>query len=261
MKLEKRQRIAQAFDRAASSYDSVAQMQQRYAMDLIKHLESYCHPTVMCDLACGTGYNFKSLRRTFPQAQLVGLDIAPAMLAIAATRMGKTHALIQADLTRLPLRHTSCDLLLCHFALQWCDNLNNALCTFKHVLKTGACLSIATFGERTLQELAVVTQQVNGQSMVNQFVAQEALVALLTQQNFEIVYHRVVIETLYMTEVKQLMNYLKSLGANTVLQSQLRGLGGKQRLEAYQVAYQVFADERAKLPATFEINLINAIAK
>ena len=259
MLLETQQRVAAAFNRAANSYDETAQMQQRYAMDLIMQARVICHPRRIIDLGCGTGYNFKSIRQTFPDVELIGLDCAYDMLRFAQPRVGEKNYLIQADMDCLPFVTGSCDLLLCHFALQWSEDLNVTLKSFNQLLSSDGCVSIATFGSGTLNELAEVTRVVTGQSSVNTFVSQDELVTLLAMNGFSIEKQRVVIETLYMTEVIQLMDYLKTIGGNTVLQAQQqRGLGGKQRLRDYQIAYQSFADDRGKLPATFEIILVIA---
>ncbi len=259
MQLETQQRVAAAFNRAAVYYDETAQMQQRYALDLIAQAKTLCQPTRIIDLGCGTGYNFKPLRQTFSAAALIGVDCAYDMLTYAYPRVGEDNHLIQADLDCLPFAAHSCDLLLCHFALQWSDNLATTLQDFNRVLDRKGCVSIAIFSHHTLHELATVSHAVTGQTRVNPFVSHETLLDLVESSGFTIKKQRVILETLYMTEVIQLMDYLKSLGANTVLQSPTPdGLGGKQRLRAYQMASQAFADERGKLPATFEISLVTA---
>ncbi len=60
------------------------------------------------DLACGSGAFLKDLKRTFPRARLVGVDLSPAYLGEARRRSG-VQALVQANADRLPFADASLD--------------------------------------------------------------------------------------------------------------------------------------------------------
>ena len=261
MSPNQRQRIANAFNRAAHHYDVAAQMQQRYAIDLIEQAAKLTQAATVCDAGCGTGYNFKTIRQCFPQANLIGLDCANAMLQLAKTRIAPEGAVLQAVLEALPLAPECLDVLFCHFTLQWCDDIRQVLEQFHNVLKPHALLSLATFGDKSLHELATATHAVTGVSGVNRFLSHTQLMQTLQDSGFVIEAQRINVETLYVSAVLQLMQFLKAMGANTVLHHHWQGLGGKTRLRAYQLAYQPFANEQGKLPATFEIVLITARKK
>jgi ubiquinone/menaquinone biosynthesis C-methylase UbiE len=64
------------------------------------------------DLACGSGAFLADLKRTFPRAQIAGLDLSPAYLVEARRRTG-VQAVVQAPAERLPFADGSLDALSC----------------------------------------------------------------------------------------------------------------------------------------------------
>ena len=55
------------------------------------------------EIGCGTGSNLALLQKQLPGAQLVGLDLAPAMLDRARTRLGTQVQLLHGALGEVPL--------------------------------------------------------------------------------------------------------------------------------------------------------------
>lgn len=56
---------------------------------LIQMLPTYCQPNHILEVGCGTGKNLLHLHRIFPNASLAGLDLSPAMLDRARTKMAR----------------------------------------------------------------------------------------------------------------------------------------------------------------------------
>jgi malonyl-CoA O-methyltransferase len=83
--LDKKQ-IAHSFSRAAATYDSVANLQRRVGDVLLQKLTPNPAAQVVLDLGCGTGYFTPQLQSKFPQALVVGVDIAEGMLQFAKTK-------------------------------------------------------------------------------------------------------------------------------------------------------------------------------
>ncbi|MBI4779975.1 MAG: methyltransferase domain-containing protein [Oscillatoriophycideae cyanobacterium NC_groundwater_1537_Pr4_S-0.65um_50_18] len=71
---------------AALSYDPITQYVlppnevwvRQEALDRIR-----CHPRRILDLGCGTGTMTRLLKQKFPQAEVIGIDFSPYMLAVA----------------------------------------------------------------------------------------------------------------------------------------------------------------------------------
>ena len=142
--------VRAAFDRAAAAYDSVAHV-QRSACDRLFALGAPHRPDArrLLDAGCGTGYALPGLHRLFPDAELLAVDFAPAMLARLSA--GLAHP-VCADLEQLPVTDTCVDLLWSSYALQWCAP-RRALADIARVLRPGGQVWLATLGPGTLFEL------------------------------------------------------------------------------------------------------------
>lgn len=114
------------------------------------------------DVACGTGIVARIAReRLGPEARIVGVDVAPAMLAVART-VDPTIDWRQGNAVSLPV---SADdyftLLTCHQGLQFMPDKPAAIREMRRVLAPGGRVAIATWrsldevpGMRDLNEVA-----------------------------------------------------------------------------------------------------------
>ena len=50
-------------------------------------------PSAVLDLACGTGDFAAEVRRRWPKAEIIGVDLTPEMLAIARTKFGAAESI------------------------------------------------------------------------------------------------------------------------------------------------------------------------
>jgi len=113
MKLD-RQAVRRQFGRAAASYDANAVVQYEVGKRLRGRLDGLrFEPSRVLDLGCGTGTQSRALHQRYPDAQIVALDSAPAMLARAQKQRGRWRRrfeCIQADAEALPLAEAGFDL-------------------------------------------------------------------------------------------------------------------------------------------------------
>ena len=95
----------------------------------------------MVDLGCGPGVSTFGLARGLPNARLVGLDIAPRMLAQARRRQGDRRiAWLRADATHLPFSDGSVDACTGHSFLYLVGARTAALAEARRVLRPGGQL-------------------------------------------------------------------------------------------------------------------------
>jgi SAM-dependent methyltransferase len=90
--------VGSFYEEFADTYDDVAEEARWMANDaLAGELVAVHAVDSALDLACGTGQTLHVLRRAFPEAELVGLDLSVGMLRIAGERVGDAR-LVHSDI-------------------------------------------------------------------------------------------------------------------------------------------------------------------
>jgi malonyl-CoA O-methyltransferase len=244
-----------AFDRASRGYEAAAALQARIAQELLGRLEAFAfRPAVVLDLGAGTGRVSAQLKRRFPRARVLALDVSLGMLRQARRhqRPWRRFARVCADAQRLPLASASVDLVFSNLMLQWCDPLDAAFAEVRRVLKPDGFFGFSTFGPATLSELRAAWAAVDDASHVNLFAEVQALgTGLMRAGLSEPVLDVDRLELMY-PDVLSLMRDLKAIGAHNVTQGRPRTLLGRARLERLRQAYETFR-QPGGLPATYEV--------
>jgi malonyl-CoA O-methyltransferase len=251
-----RRAVAQAFDRASGSYDAAAALQERVRHELLARLDELrVEPNSILDLGAGTGHASRALKRRFPSAAVVAVDIAPGMLQQAKqqSRWLRRFERVRADAYALPFADGAFDLVFSSLMLQWCDDLDAAFGEIARVLRPGGLLLFSTFGPGTLAELRDAWASAgDARNHVNHFFDPHALGSALMQASLA----EPVLDVDRMVErypdVMSLMRELKAIGAHNVTQGRARGLTGPRRLAAMTRAYETLRRD-GTLPATWEI--------
>ncbi len=100
-------------------------------------------PVHLLDVATGTGDLALSIKREFPEIDVVGTDFCESMLQIARRR--GLEQTICADAMQLPFKDGSFDVLTVAFGLRNMENYAAALREFRRVLSPGGHLLILDF--------------------------------------------------------------------------------------------------------------------
>src|SRR5690606_3582899 len=98
----------------------------------------------------------------FPQATVVGVDIAEGMLRHARDRVTEQACWVGGDGECLPLRNHCADVIFSSLAIQWCEQLPQLFTELWRVLKPGGQLLFSTLGPNTLHELKMAWQTIDG---------------------------------------------------------------------------------------------------
>lgn len=106
-------------------------------------------PKVVLDLGCGTGHCAGLLQKRYPEASILGLDIAYPMLQFAK-QQGLSPQWVSADIESLPLKDHSVDLLFANLVLPWCGDIPNILQEWRRVLRPDGLLLFSSLGPDTL---------------------------------------------------------------------------------------------------------------
>ncbi|MGE5386590.1 MAG: malonyl-ACP O-methyltransferase BioC [Betaproteobacteria bacterium] len=239
-------RVRRAFDKAAHTYDDAAAIQRHACERLAVGLPSEPPPQRMLDAGCGTGYGLRLLAKRFPEAQGIGLDLAPAMLAKARLALG-----IAGDVEHLPLADASIDAYWSSLTAQWC-HLDQLLAEARRVLRPNGRLALATLGPETFAELRQAFAASDLYTHTLGFldvksVEERARVAGFRSGKVErepVVTHH--------ADLKQLLGSIKAIGANQVGSGRRTGLMGRAAWARAQAAYEALR-QPAGLPLTYEL--------
>jgi malonyl-CoA O-methyltransferase len=250
-----RKAIRKSFDAASRRYDGAAALQTEIRDQLLERLQLVrLAPAVVLDLGAGTAHASRALKRLYPRAQVIALDVAFGMLREARRQRGLLHRFhrVCADAFRLPLGDGSVDLIYSNLMLQWCDEPDRVFAEVHRVLKPHGLFTFTSFGPDTLQELRRAWAAVDAHTHVNHFIDMHDLGDALVRARLAEPVMDMERYTLTYPEAMGLLRDLKAIGAHNVTSGRPRGLTGKKSLGEMQEAYEAFRRDGV-LPATYEV--------
>ena len=265
-----RAEVRRAFDRAAASYDAHAVLQREVCDRLLERLDFMkLNPQQILDMGTGTGYGLQQLQRRYANASLIGLDLAPSMLARARARFpappwlqriaarftpaaAASMDFVCADMERLPFKNNSLDLIWSSLTLQWANDLEATLRDCYRSLAPGGLLMFATFGPDTLKELRAAFAGVDTAPHVNRFADLHDIGDMLVNAGFANPVMEMEMLTLTYADLKSLMIDLKGIGAHNAAVTRRRGLLGKSAWQKLEQAYEAYRIA-GRLPASYEV--------
>ena len=266
--------VRRAFERAAASSDASAVLQREVSQRMAERLLLVkLQPLTILDAGCGSGDALSELSTRYPEAFLIGLDLAYAMLDCARRRAAATHAsehslfarllgmramarrdpaLVCADACRLPLASGSVDLVWSNLMLQWINDAPEAFGEVHRVLRVGGLLMFSTFGPDTLKELRAAFAGVDSATHVSRFIDMHDVGDMLVQAGFADPVMDMETLTLTYSDAKTMMRELKAIGAHNATVGRPRGLTGRARWSSMLAALEAFRRD-GRLPATYEV--------
>jgi malonyl-CoA O-methyltransferase len=267
-------RTRRAFERAALSYDRAAVLQREVGQRLAERLALMrLQPAAIVDVGCGTGDALSELCTRYPDAFVVGLDIAQGMLEVARgrtaaaraaersllarwfgprTRTAAAPALVCGDACQLPLAAGSVELVWSNLALQWVNDPSRAFEGFHRVLRSGGLLLFSTLGPDTLKELRTAFAGIDQATHVSRFIDMHDLGDMLVHNGFADPVMDMETITLTYEDGLTMMRDLKAIGAHNATQGRPRGLIGRARWQRVLAALEAFRRD-GRLPATYEV--------
>lgn len=149
--------ITKHFSRAAKNYLSHAILQQEVCRQLLR-LTEVTYPQSVFDLAildlgCGPGFSTGELSRMFPQAEIVGLDIAEKMIEVAKNSVANSRTTWQVADAREFSSQKKFDLIFSSSSIQWMDPYESTFERIRNNLASGGKLICSLMVSETLKEL------------------------------------------------------------------------------------------------------------
>ena len=136
------------------------------------------------------------------------------------------------DLARMPFAAGAFDLAWSNLALQWVDDLPQALSDLGRVLREGGLVSFSTFGPDTLRELRSAFAGIDRYSHVNRFVDMHDIGDMLVAAGFGDPVMHMEYVTLTYADATAMLRDLKAIGATNATQLRPRALMGRPPMGA-----------------------------
>ena len=229
-------------------------MQER--LDFVK-----VEPKRILDLGCSLGGSFPGLTVRYPGAEVIGLDVAPAMLSTdraprAAWQrwlgIGKSTDPLRlaADAANLPLKSRSTAIVWSNLLLHWLDDPIPALAEAHRVLEVGGLLMFSTLGPDTLKELR--TAFADGYAHTQRFADMHDLGDMLVGCGFADPVMDMEVITLTYDDLDAMFAELRAAGSSCAMKARRHGMTGRKSWESGKAAYEAMRKD-GRLPATFEV--------
>lgn len=249
-----KQAIADAFGKAASSYDDHAAFQRDVGMRLLDKLPLDLSGRRVLDLGCGTGYFSQLLLER--GAHVVCCDLSPAMLEQAKKRCGVEFAEYQqGDAESLPFKDQIFDYVFSSLALQWCHDLSLPLSEMRRVTRKEGQVLFSTLLDGSLCELKQAWAKIDSYQHVNDFVMPNQVKIALAQAHCKTHHLDLATIMVWYSSAFSLMRDLKGIGANHVV-GRSHGLTSRQSLKRLEREYQSFEhNHQGLVPATYQVCL------
>ena len=153
MKPSDAERVREMYDDTAESYAEMMDSEIDLPMyaDILGRLQSRIagRPGLVVDTSCGSGHMLAMYHERFDQSRrLMGLDLSPRMVAIAAERLGRNARIVVGDMREIPGVETDTAVaILNYFALHHLDpkGAGEALKEWHRVLRPGGEIFLATW--------------------------------------------------------------------------------------------------------------------
>ncbi|MFC4310264.1 malonyl-ACP O-methyltransferase BioC [Steroidobacter flavus] len=248
-------RVRRSFDKAAKTYDAASGVAAEIRNRLLERLDFVkVQPKVVLDLGAGTGHASKALKQRYKSAEIVAIDLSPAMLVEANQRQSwfKRFHRIAADAHRLPIKDGSTQLVFSNLMLEWCHDPDAVFQEIRRVLQPGGLLTFATLGPDTLRELRDGWRKIDAHPHVHRFIDMHDLGDALMRAGLA----EPVMDTERLTvtypDLDALLSELAASGSTNLAHGRARGLTSKAQFETLRNAVRPAAGQ-AVLPVSVEV--------
>ena len=246
-----------------------ARMQERLALVKIA-------PNQVLDAGCGEGADLPMLQKRYPEAQVVGLDGACGMLAVAAEHQrgaqsavnrlfgsinkwlgasgghGNGPELACADFAQLPLGPNLLDLVWSNLALHWHPQPDRVFAEWRRVLRVEGLLMFSCFGPDTLREVRSAFESIDLAPHTLPFVDMHDFGDMLVNAGFSTPVMDMETITVTYETPQRLLEDVRAWGGNP-LETRRRGLLSRAQHARLLAIFEAMRNHDGKIPLTFEV--------
>jgi malonyl-CoA O-methyltransferase len=247
--------ICNAFNQHAHSYEKAALVQNEIGLRLFERLDYLkIMPRYVLDLGSGTGLFSKALKQRYPDAVIIGLDLAFAMLTETKKKQGWRHKwpLVNGSMTALPFDDGVFDLVFANQVIHWSESLSLVFSELYRVMRVGGCFMFSTLGPDTFTELTKAFAVADNYAHCNTFQDMHEVGDCLKKLQFQDPVVDMEKITVHYGELSKLLLSLKAQGVRNTNTARNRGLTGRHSWQVFEQAYQQYRTEEGKYPLTYE---------
>lgn len=245
--MNNKNRICKLFNRAAHSYDQAAAAQKHILKSMLSQPLPKTPKTIL-DLGCGTGNAIPILKNLYPNATIIGCDIAENMLKTAQKKYGDDQTIwLCADMESLPIAEHQIDLIISNLAIQWSQSFSTLLKQCQRILKPTGAFYFTTLSPEALPELQYATKR-----SLNQYQKPCTLQKMLQQQDFKNIVLQSETHIEYFRSSRDALHNLKQLGAQ-YHPARPRHLTRKSDLDNLLGRYQRLSLPDGRIPMTYKV--------
>lgn len=225
-------------------------------------------PKQVLDAGCGAGADLALLQKTYPAAQIVGLDGSAAMAQAARTPAPSGRSLNQlvkrlmpakagidivcGDYGNLPFGPNALDLLWSNLALHWHPLPDRVFAEWRRALRVDGLLMFSCFGPDTFAEVRGAFETLDTHPHTLPFVDMHDFGDQLVEAGFSTPVMDMERITVTYDAVDALLADVRALGGNP-LETRRRGLVGRAAWQRVRAALEAGRRPDGKLGLTFEV--------
>ncbi len=246
-------KIRRSFSDAALNYEVLSSLHKEIGRELVRKVidQSCSH---ILDVGTGTGYLANKAQFYFPEAMVVGMDIADGMV-LEANKLKEGIRIVQGDACALPFGQNVFDLVISNLAYQWVGDLEAAFCQAHNCLAPNGKLCATVFGRRTFYELFETMHAFLPQKSVHRLPDSERLEAALISAGFKDVHLDYEIIKVQFEDLMDVLRWIKGIGANVLNDDVTLG---KQMIAQMNDHYRLNHPYFNGVCATFEVIWLSA---
>lgn len=248
--------ICNSFNQHAGDYEAAAIAQNEIGERLFERLDYLkITPRYVLDLGCGTGLFTARLKKKYPDAHIIALDMSWQMLMQSRKkqRLWRKWPLINADMTALPFASGVFDLVFANQVIHWANPPSLVFGELNRVMNSNGCLMFSTLGPDTFKELKAAWASVDQYAHVNSFVDMHDYGDMLLAERFLDPVVDMECLTVHYSQLAQLTHALKAQGVRNINPNRRQGLTGRQAWQAFEASYQTWLTDTNKYPLTYEV--------
>lgn len=248
--------IITAFNRHAPHYEQAAKVQNEIGLRLFERLDYLkAQPRCILDLGCGPGAFTLMLKKKYPDALIVGLDLAQSMLLQSQKkqRFWKKWSLVTGDMMTLPFADHVFDLVFANQVIHWSEPMSQVIKEINRVMHAQGCLMFSTLGPDTFKEMKASWTHADNYAHTNIFKDMHDTGDMLVQERFLDPVMDMEFLTVHYASLSQLVNGLKRQGVRNINPDRNKGLTGKRSWQAFEENYRGYCTVEGKYPLTYEV--------